>query len=94
MQTLIGMAVIVIAYLLGSIPFGMLIVKIKTGKDIRQVESGRTGGTNAVRAAGLLAGLLTAGLDILKGASVVWLAQAVFPVNHWLHVFAPLAAII
>lgn len=94
MQILIGMVVIFISYLLGSIPFGLLIVKIKTGKDIRQVESGRTGGTNAVRAAGLWAGLLTAGLDILKGAAAVWLAQALLPANHWVHVLAPIAAIL
>lgn len=94
MQILIGMVAIFIGYLLGSIPFGMLIVKSKTGKDIRQVESGRTGGTNAVRAAGFWAGLLTAILDITKGASSVWLAQLIVPTNDWIHVLAPLAAII
>jgi glycerol-3-phosphate acyltransferase PlsY len=40
MQTLIGIGAVLLGYILGSIPFGMLIVKIKTGKDIRQVESG------------------------------------------------------
>ena len=94
MQILIGMVVVFIGYLLGSIPFGMLIVKSKTGKDIRQVESGRTGGTNAVRAAGFWAGLLTAILDIAKGAASVWLAQVMVPTNDWIHVLAPLAAII
>jgi glycerol-3-phosphate acyltransferase PlsY len=93
MQTLIGMAAIVAGYLIGSIPFGMLIVKSKTGKDIRQVESGRTGGTNAVRAAGFWAGLLTAILDIAKGAASVWLAETLTP-NDWIHILAPLAAII
>ena len=94
MQILIGMVAIFIGYLLGSIPFGMLIVKSKTGKDIRQVESGRTGGTNAVRAAGFWAGLLTAILDITKGACSVWLAQLIVPTNDWIHVLAPLAAIL
>ena len=94
MQILFGMVAIFIGYLLGSIPFGMLIVKSKTGKDIRQVESGRTGGTNAVRAAGFWAGLLTAILDITKGACSVWLAQLIVPTNNWIHVLAPLAAII
>jgi len=94
MQILIGMVAIFIGYLLGSIPFGMLIVKSKTGKDIRKVESGRTGGTNAVRAAGFWAGLLTAILDITKGACSVWLAQLIVPTNDWIHVLAPLAAII
>ncbi len=94
MQILIGMATVLAGYIIGSIPFGMLIVKSKTGKDIRQVESGRTGGTNAVRAAGFWAGLLTAVLDISKGAAAVWLAQVIFPTNEWIHILAPLAAII
>jgi glycerol-3-phosphate acyltransferase PlsY len=94
MQILIGIGTMIIGYILGSIPFGLLIVKMKTGKDIRQVESGRTGGTNAVRAAGLGAGLLTAILDILKGASSVWLTQVLLPQLHIFHVLAPLAAIL
>jgi glycerol-3-phosphate acyltransferase PlsY len=94
MQILIGMATVLAGYIIGSIPFGMLIVKSKTGKDIRQVESGRTGGTNAVRAAGFWAGLLTAVLDISKGAAAVWLAQVILPTNEWIHILAPLAAII
>lgn len=94
MQTLIGLGTVIIGYLVGSIPFGMLIVKIKTGKDIRQVESGRTGGTNAVRAAGFGAGLLTAILDILKGAVAVWIAQALVPQEHIFHVLAPIGAIL
>ena len=93
MQILIGMAAVFAGYLIGSIPFGMLIVKSRTGKDIRQVESGRTGGTNAVRAAGFWAGLMTAILDIAKGAASVWLAETLTP-NDWIHILAPLAAII
>ena len=94
MQTLIGIGIVILGYILGSIPFGLLIVKSKTGKDIRTVESGRTGGTNAVRAAGFGAGLLTAILDILKSAATVWLAQILVPGNHVLPVLAPIAAII
>jgi glycerol-3-phosphate acyltransferase PlsY len=94
MQMLFDIGAVVIGYILGSIPFGLLIVKLKTGKDIRKVESGRTGGTNAVRAAGLGAGLLTATLDILKGAGAVWIAQAISPGNHLIHVLAPLATIL
>jgi len=86
--------IILLAYLLGSIPVGLLIVKIKTGQDVRDVESGRTGGTNAMRAAGFWAGFITAMLDILKGASAVWLARWLTPDSHWVHVVAPLAAII
>ena len=94
MQTLIAIGVVILGYVIGSIPFGLLIVKSKTGKDIRTIESGRTGGTNAVRAAGFGAGLLTAILDILKGAASVWLAQMILPSNHLVHVLAPIAAIL
>ena len=94
MQTVINLGVIVLAYLFGSIPFGLLIVKLKTGIDIREVESGRTGGTNAMRAAGFWAGFATAMLDILKGAGAVWIAQWLTPDHHWVHVIAPIAAIL
>lgn len=98
MQILIDVFVVIVGYLLGSIPFGFLIVKLSTGKDIRTVESGRTGGTNAARAAGLWAGFLTAFLDILKGAVAVWVAK-IFTVNGLtshtiIHVLAPIAAIL
>lgn len=65
-------------YILGSIPFGWLYVKAKTGKDIRTIGSGRMGGTNSYRAAGLVIGLLTALSDFLKGAVSVWVAQWLF----------------
>jgi glycerol-3-phosphate acyltransferase PlsY len=94
MQLLIAVGLVLLGYLIGSIPSGLIIVKLKTGKDIRQVESGRTGGTNAMRAAGFWAGLLTALMDILKGALAVWLAQWITPTNHWVHILAPIAAII
>ena len=94
MQTLIVIGGVLLAYIFGSIPFGLLIVKLTTGKDIREVESGRTGGTNAMRAAGLWAGLFTATLDILKGAAAVWVMDAISPGNHLAHVLAPLAAIL
>jgi len=94
MQILIGIGVVILGYVIGSIPFGLLIVKSKTGKDLLTVESGRTGGTNVVRAAGFGAGLLTALLDILKGAASVWLAQTLLPESQVFHVFAALAAIL
>lgn len=94
MQIVISIGVILLSYVIGSIPFGWLIVKLKTGKDVRTIESGRTGGTNALRAAGLGAGLLTAFMDILKGAVAVWIARAIFPEAQLLHVLAPIAAII
>lgn len=94
MQIVFDLVAVVLAYVIGSIPFGLVIVKLKTGKDIREVESGRTGGTNALRAAGFWAGIGTALLDILKGAVAVWLARWISPQQDWLHVIAPLAAIL
>jgi acyl phosphate:glycerol-3-phosphate acyltransferase len=64
-------------YLIGSIPFGYVVVKVFSGRDVREFGSGRTGGTNAMRAAGFGAGLLTASLDLLKASAAVWLAQSV-----------------
>lgn len=94
MQILIGIVAVVMGYIIGSVPFGLLIVKVKTGRDIRQVESGRTGGTNVARAAGFWAGLLTAILDILKGAAAVWIAQLLSPANHLIYILAPIGAIL
>jgi acyl phosphate:glycerol-3-phosphate acyltransferase len=67
------------AYLVGSIPMGYLMVKVFTGKDVREVGSGRTGGTNVMRAAGLAAGIFTAAFDLFKTAASIWIAQAVLP---------------
>lgn len=94
MQILTNIGGVLLGYILGSIPFGLLIVKIKTGKDIRNVASGRTGGTNAMRAAGFWAGLFTAILDIMKGAVAAWVSQSISPENHIIHMLAPLAAIL
>ncbi len=93
MQLLIDAGVILLAYILGSIPFGLLIVRLATGKDVRKIASGRTGGTNVMRAAGCWAGLATAIFDILKGAGAVWAARAITN-NIWIEVLAPLAAVL
>ena len=93
MQYLIYAGILVAAYLFGSIPFGLIVVKLMTGKDIRTIASGRTGGTNAMRAAGPWAGILTAVFDILKAAVTVWIAQAITP-NVWVHALTPIAAIL
>ncbi len=93
MSFLIDAGTLLAAYLFGSIPFGLLVVKAVNGKDLRTIASGRTGGTNAFRAAGFGAGLFTAILDILKSAAAVWLAQSITP-NVWIHVLAPLAVVL
>jgi glycerol-3-phosphate acyltransferase PlsY len=93
MRVLLDASVLAGSYIIGAIPFGLIIVKIMTGKDIRSVASGRTGGTNAMRAAGPIAGLFTAALDIFKAAGTVWLARALTG-NVWVETLAPLAAIL
>jgi glycerol-3-phosphate acyltransferase PlsY len=85
---------LVLSYLAGSIPFGLVFVRIINGKDLRTVESGRTGTTNAIRAAGMGAGLLTICMDVLKGVATGWIASWLVPGNHWVQVFAALAAIL
>jgi acyl phosphate:glycerol-3-phosphate acyltransferase len=94
MEILIGTGVVLFGYIIGSIPFGLLIVKLKTGQDIREIESGRTGGTNAMRAAGFWAGFFTAIMDVLKGAAATWLAQIVLPDYHLVHVLAAISSIV
>jgi glycerol-3-phosphate acyltransferase PlsY len=86
--------VFILSYLVGSIPFGLIIVKTFTGKDVREIGSGRTGGTNAMRAAGLAAGVLTALGDILKGLVSGWLAEVLLPGEPLVKVIAVLLAII
>src|SRR5258708_13433741 len=73
--------VIILSYVIGSIPFGFLVVKTFSGRDVRDVGSGRTGGTNAMRAAGVTAGVLKAVLDPLKAAACVWIAQLILPAD-------------
>lgn len=94
MQVWNGLLAIVLAYLMGSIPFGYLVVKIINGRDVREVESGRTGGTNAFRAAGIGAGVMTASLDVLKGAATAWVVNWLVPGSIWIQVAAALLAII
>jgi acyl phosphate:glycerol-3-phosphate acyltransferase len=62
------------AYLLGSIPFGLLLSRIFGGGDVRTSGSGNIGATNVARVAGPVAGVLTLLLDAGKGAAAVWLA--------------------
>src|SRR5690349_1357641 len=68
------LAALAVAYLLGAIPFGYLLVKWKTGADVRGSGSGNIGATNVLRTSGRLAGLATLLLDIAKGYAAVWIA--------------------
>jgi len=66
-----------VAYLLGSIPFGYLIVRATKGADVRATGSGGTGATNVSRRAGKTAGVVTLLLDALKGVAAVAIAKVV-----------------
>ena len=70
---MIALAVLLIAYLLGAIPFGYLLVKWKTGADVRAAGSGNIGATNVMRTTGRGAGVVTLLLDIAKGYAAVWI---------------------
>jgi glycerol-3-phosphate acyltransferase PlsY len=69
-----GLLAIVIAYLIGGIPFGYLLVRLTTGKDVRSAGSGNIGATNVLRTTGRAAGVATLILDIAKGYFAVFLA--------------------
>ena len=73
-MTMLGLLAIFIAYLLGGIPFGFLLVKLTKGADIRESGSGNIGATNVLRTTGRAAGVATLLLDIAKGYLAVWLA--------------------
>ena len=72
---IIPSAFLVLAYLIGGIPFGYLLVRLKTGEDVRAMGSGNIGATNVLRTTGRAIGILTLLLDIAKGYVAVWLMQ-------------------
>src|SRR2546428_12049546 len=65
------------AYLLGSIPFGLLLAKLFGRGDVRKAGSGNIGATNVAGVVGPLAGVLTLVFDTAKGTAAVWLAGRV-----------------
>jgi len=85
----------VVSYLLGSIPFGYLLVRIVTGEDVRASGSGNIGATNVARKSPLL-GIATLLLDAAKGLAAVYLAGLVFsgPHRHLIMTTAALFAVI
>jgi glycerol-3-phosphate acyltransferase PlsY len=71
-----GLAIVALAYALGSVPFSYLIVKLAKGRDVRTVGSGNAGATNVMRAAGKAAGAAALLLDCGKGVAAVTAARA------------------
>ena len=85
--------IVVVAYLIGSIPFGYLVVRRKIGADVRQTGSGGTGATNVSRRAGKAAGVLTLLLDAAKGSVAVLIAKTVTG-DDWVIAVAAVAALV
>jgi len=81
------------SYLLGSIPFGYILVRTFRGEDVRQTGSGNIGATNVSRTSPRL-GALTLMLDALKGLSAVVLTRALFPAHKGLMFAAALFAVV
>jgi glycerol-3-phosphate acyltransferase PlsY len=71
---MIPLLVLAVAYLVGGIPFGYLLVRVKTGRDVRSMGSGNIGATNVLRTSGRAIAVATLLLDIGKGFFAVWLA--------------------
>ena len=84
---------VVAAYLIGSIPFGYLIVRGRGGGDIRETGSGGTGATNVSRRAGKAAGVLTLLLDAAKGCVAVLIAKSISG-DDWVIAAAAIAALV
>ena len=71
--------IIIYSYLLGSIPFGLILSKLFLNKDLRDVGSGNIGATNVLRTGNKFLALITLLLDIGKGAAAVLIAEYFYP---------------
>jgi glycerol-3-phosphate acyltransferase PlsY len=100
MTMAISLAAVLSAYLIGGIPFGLILVRMKTGKDVRAAGSGNIGATNVMRTSGKVLGILTLLLDGAKGWLAVYLAARLTAGNTtWMsaaaaaviagHIFSP-----
>ncbi len=76
---MIAGAAVMLGYLLGAIPFGLLLTKWSGGGDIREIGSGNIGATNVLRTGKKWLAALTLLLDALKGLAAVWLASRLLP---------------
>ena len=85
---------VLLAYALGSIPFGYLLVRARSGGDVRAMGSGNIGATNVARTAGVSIGVATLLLDAGKGYFAVWLAGHYSGGNIRIIMYAGLAAIL
>jgi acyl phosphate:glycerol-3-phosphate acyltransferase len=87
-------AIPVFAYLLGSIPWGLILTRLFTPLDIRRSGSGNIGATNVARETGLRLGIITLAGDILKGAVPVALAASITAANNaWTALFIAIVSL-
>jgi glycerol-3-phosphate acyltransferase PlsY len=91
---MMGALAVIAAYLIGSIPFGLIIVRLMKGSDVRAEGSGNIGATNVLRTTGPLAGVSTLVLDAAKGLVAVWLADTLSGSSVLWMSFAALAALV
>jgi acyl phosphate:glycerol-3-phosphate acyltransferase len=85
---------LLLAYIFGGIPFGLIVSKLMRGIDIRRLGSGNIGATNVLRVLGWKAGILVLVLDAAKGYVPVYLTELVLPGTPWIAVLAALAAML
>jgi acyl phosphate:glycerol-3-phosphate acyltransferase len=90
----LAVVAILLAYVLGSIPFGVILATLFGGTDVRKSGSGNIGATNVARVVGPLAGTLTLVFDIAKGAGAVWLAEKFANGNARWMMIAGIAALV
>ncbi len=86
------LGLVALAYGIGSLPFGVWLGRLVTGRDIRAAGSGHSGGTNAARQGGWRLGVLVAALDVAKGALAVYLAVR-WGASPWAPALAAAAAV-
>src|SRR5438270_7705645 len=91
---MMGALAVIAAYLIGGIPFGLIIVRLMKGSDVREEGSGNIGATNVLRTTGPLAGVLTLVLDAAKAWIAVWLADRLSGGSEFWMSFAALAALL
>ncbi len=86
-------AVIFLGYLIGAIPFGLVVGKLTRGVDVREYGSGKMGATNVLRTLGARVGVLVFAADLAKGAAAVLLSRAILD-THAAAVAAAITAIV
>jgi acyl phosphate:glycerol-3-phosphate acyltransferase len=76
LEVLLGIAAVIIGYLLGSIPFAYIVARLSKGVDIRKVDTGNVGAATTMRGIGVWQGIIVVICDAAKGAAAIFIAQA------------------